>query len=35
MMIGAGCGVVAESQMRNEWNEINLKMQSIKEMLGI
>ncbi|MBS4168897.1 Salicylate biosynthesis isochorismate synthase [Parachlamydia sp. AcF125] len=35
MMIGAGCGVVAKSQVDHEWKEINLKMQSIKEMLDL
>lgn len=35
MMIGAGCGIVAESELHNEWEEINLKLQSIKEMLGL
>ena len=30
--IGAGCGVVAESVADDEWNEINLKLASIKDM---
>jgi len=35
MMIGAGCGIVAESKLTDEWEEVNLKMQSIKRMLGL
>lgn len=33
--IGAGCGVVAESLLENEWEEINLKIQAIKELLAL
>lgn len=33
--IGAGCGVVQESQLDNEWNEIGAKIDSIKRILGI
>lgn len=33
--IGAGCGLVAESQCHREWAEINLKLQAIKEMLSL
>jgi isochorismate synthase EntC len=35
MRIGAGCGVVKDSQFEKEWNEINLKMQSIRELLSL
>lgn len=35
MAIGAGCGVIKESDAESEWNEINLKMNSIKELLGL
>jgi len=35
MMLGAGCGVVAASQLDREWSEINLKLQSIKDMLAL
>lgn len=35
MLIGAGCGIVAESRLADEWEEINLKMQSIKRMLDL
>lgn len=33
MLIGAGCGLIAESQLDREWEEINLKLRAIKEML--
>jgi menaquinone-specific isochorismate synthase len=33
--IGAGCGLVAESQCTREWAEIKLKLQAIKEMLAL
>jgi menaquinone-specific isochorismate synthase len=33
--IGAGCGVVADSQPDHEWQEIKLKLSSIKEMLSV
>jgi menaquinone-specific isochorismate synthase len=35
LTIGAGCGVVAESDCEREWAEINLKLQAIKEMLAL
>ncbi|MBA3815287.1 MAG: chorismate-binding protein [Parachlamydiaceae bacterium] len=35
MLIGAGCGIVATSQMDSEWKEINLKLKAIKEMLRL
>jgi menaquinone-specific isochorismate synthase len=35
MYIGAGCGVVASSECESEWNEINLKLGAIKEMLAL
>lgn len=33
--IGAGCGVVAQSTLEGEWQEILLKLQAIKELLGL
>lgn len=33
--IGAGCGVVPESTFENEWQEILLKLRSIKELLSL
>lgn len=35
IFIGAGCGVVAESQYEQEWDEVNLKLQATKEMLAL
>lgn len=35
MRIGAGCGVVKESQCEEEWNEIELKISAIKELLAL
>jgi len=35
MRIGAGCGVIAESQLDNEWREIECKLQMIKEVLKL
>lgn len=35
MQIGAGCGVVAESELDKEWQEVQLKFRAIKEMLGL
>ncbi|MBS4165075.1 Uncharacterized protein NEOC65_000122 [Neochlamydia sp. AcF65] len=33
--IGAGCGIVPASQWHHEWQEINLKLLSIKEMISL
>jgi menaquinone-specific isochorismate synthase len=33
--IGAGCGIVAQSELQNEWQELELKKNTIKNMLGI
>ncbi|MBK9294707.1 MAG: chorismate-binding protein [Oligoflexia bacterium] len=33
--IGAGCGVVLESEFEKEWNELNLKINATKKNLGI
>ena len=33
--IGAGCGIVSESLLEREWEEIKLKIQAIKEMLAL
>jgi isochorismate synthase EntC len=35
MQIAAGCGVVADSVCDKEWNEINLKLKAVKEMLAL
>lgn len=34
MKIGAGCGVVAESVLEKEWQEIKLKIKSIRNIIG-
>ena len=33
--LGAGCGIVPESRLDLEWEELQLKIQSIKEILGL
>lgn len=33
-VIGAGCGIVADSVFEKEWNELLLKIQSVKGLLG-
>lgn len=35
LLLGAGCGVIPASQPEKEWNEIELKMHAIKQMLSI
>lgn len=35
LLIGAGCGIVADSQCDDEWKEINLKLKAIKKSLGL
>lgn len=35
MRIGAGCGIVKESQYQKEWNEINLKIKAIQHLLDL
>ena len=35
MFMGAGCGIVKDSQPDEEWDEIQLKIRSIKEMLAL
>lgn len=35
LLLGAGCGIVDGSLCEKEWNEIRLKMDSIKEILSI
>lgn len=35
MLIPAGCGIVVESDPDEEWNEIELKIKSIKDMLNL
>jgi len=35
LMIGAGCGVVKASRMEEEWQEVELKIQATKDLLGL
>lgn len=35
MLIGAGCGVVAHSNVDNEWTEVQAKISAIKDILGL
>lgn len=35
MGLGAGCGIVPDSQLDHEWKELQLKIESIKEMLAL
>lgn len=35
MKIGAGCGIVPQSKLDVEWDEIRLKVKSIKNILGL
>lgn len=35
MKVTAGCGIVAESKCNREWDEIQLKLKMIKEMLAL
>lgn len=35
MMIGAGCGVVKASNLEEEWQEIELKIEATKDLLGL
>jgi menaquinone-specific isochorismate synthase len=35
IQIGAGCGIVAGSNFNNEWQEIHLKIKSIKEIFAL
>ncbi len=35
IMIGAGCGIVKQSQKEQEWKEINLKIAATKQMLAL
>lgn len=34
-MIGSGCGIVAESQLEQEWEELKQKRQSVRKILGL
>lgn len=33
--VGAGCGIVKSSQLDQEWNEVNVKRQSVMKVLGL
>jgi FtsP/CotA-like multicopper oxidase with cupredoxin domain len=35
LKIGAGCGLVQDSQLEREWGEVLLKINSVKRILGI
>lgn len=35
MHIGAGCGIVKESQYEKEWNEVKLKIKTIQQVLDL
>jgi isochorismate synthase EntC len=35
LRIGSGCGVVGESSFSREWNELKMKRESVKRMLGL
>ncbi|MEC7840020.1 MAG: chorismate-binding protein [Chlamydiota bacterium] len=35
LSLGAGCGVVSESHLEKEWDEIQLKLKAIKKMLAL
>jgi menaquinone-specific isochorismate synthase len=35
LKLGSGCGVVPESQIKKEWNELKDKRESVKKMLGL
>ena len=35
IFIGAGCGIVATSELDREWNELHTKIQSVKALFGI
>ena len=35
LKLGAGCGIVSASQVESEWNEILLKIKSIKDILAL
>jgi menaquinone-specific isochorismate synthase len=35
MRIGAGCGIIAGSQFEKEWQELNLKISAIQELLSL
>lgn len=35
MFLGAGCGLTSSSHCEKEWDEINLKLKAIKEMLAL
>ena len=35
MLIGAGCGIVANSDPETEWNEILLKLKAVKALLNL
>lgn len=35
LILAAGCGVVGESDLEREWQEVNLKKQSVKKLFGL
>ena len=35
LILGAGCGIVEQSRLENEWHELEMKRRSVRAMLGI
>lgn len=35
LLLGAGCGVTAKSELEREWNELGIKLESIQAALGL
>ena len=34
-LLGSGCGIVSESKIEREWNELTLKRKAVKELLHL
>ncbi|MCM2323032.1 MAG: chorismate-binding protein, partial [Oligoflexia bacterium] len=35
VVLGSGCGLIAESVLEREWDELSLKRESVKRMMGL
>ncbi len=35
LLLGSGCGIIRQSQLDNEWKELSLKREQVKEDLGL
>ena len=35
VLLGSGCGVVAESKLLSEWQELKMKRDQVKDLLGL